>query len=80
MTAARSTPMKANDMDLILKVDGMTCQHCVANVRKALEDVDQVQQAVVDLASGLVTVTGDKLDKGALAEAVAKAGYKVVGS
>lgn len=71
---------KANDMDLTLKVEGMTCQHCVANVRKALEEVEQVQEAVPDLASGLVTVTGDELDRDALAVVVTKAGYKVVGA
>lgn len=65
-------------MDLTLKVEGMTCQHCVANVRKALEEVEQVQEAVPDLASGLVTVTGDELDRDALAVVVTKAGYKVL--
>ena len=67
-------------MDLILKVEGMTCQHCVASVRKAVEGVEQVQEAIVDLASGLVTVRGDDLDRGALAAAIAKAGYRVTGS
>ncbi len=71
---------EASDMDLTLKVEGMTCQHCVANVRNALEAVDQVQEAVPDLASGLVTIKGDGLDTEALAAAVTKAGYKVVGS
>lgn len=69
---------EANDMDMILKVEGMTCQHCVANVRKALEGVEQVQQAVPDLASGMVTITGEELDRDALAMAITRAGYKVV--
>ena len=56
----------------------MTCQHCVASVRKALENVDRVEEAVPDLASGLVTVKGDELDRDALAAAITKAGYKVV--
>ncbi len=67
-------------MDMILKVEGMTCQHCVASVRKAVDGVEQVQEAIVDLASGLVTVRGDDLDRGALAAAIAKAVYRVAGS
>ena len=71
---------EANDMDLIMKVEGMTCPHCVASVRKALEDVDQVQEAVPDLATGMVKIKGEELDKEALTAAVTKAGYEVVDS
>ncbi len=77
-TTARKA--KVDDMDLTLKVEGMTCQHCVASVRKALENVDRVEEAVPDLASGLVTIKGDELNRDALAAAITKAGYKVVPS
>ncbi len=72
------TSNETDDMDLTLKVEGMTCQHCVANVRNALENVEQVEQAVPDLATGLVRIKGELLDREALADVVTKAGYKVV--
>lgn len=65
-------------MDLTLKVEGMTCQHCVANVKHALESVAEVERATADLSSGLVQVKGDRLHRDVLAAAVTRAGYQVV--
>ena len=76
----RSTGLQneANTMDLTLKVEGMTCQHCVANVKNALESVAEVERATADLSTGLVQVKGDRLHRDALAAAVTRAGYQVV--
>ena len=35
-----------------LKIEGMHCQHCVANVTKALEAVPGVRNVVVSLEDG----------------------------
>ena len=40
-------------MEKTFKVDGMTCMKCVAHVKKAMERVDGVEEAVVDLDSGI---------------------------
>jgi uncharacterized membrane protein YraQ (UPF0718 family)/copper chaperone CopZ len=64
-------------VDLTLEVEGMTCQHCVANVKKALEAIPGVSEANPDLGSGRVAIAGDALDVEALAGAVEQAGYKV---
>jgi copper chaperone len=59
-----------------LLVDGMTCDHCVASIRKAVGGVDGVTDVAVDLHSGQVTVTADTApDPGALRAAVEDAGY-----
>jgi uncharacterized membrane protein YraQ (UPF0718 family)/copper chaperone CopZ len=68
---------KEFDMGLTLKVEGMSCQHCVATVKKSLEDIDGVDSALPDLDSGDVIVTGDNLDEEKLAAAVRQAGYGV---
>ena len=74
-----STTLKGESgLELVLKVDGMTCMHCVANVKKALEALSNVEEAALDLQSGLVSVTGNDLDKPTLSCAIEKAGYKVV--
>lgn len=63
-----------------LKIQGMTCNHCVMRVAKALKAVTGVQDALVDMQKGEAVVTYDDtkvaLDK--LSFAVVEAGYKVV--
>jgi len=62
--------------DLMLKVEGMSCGHCVASVKKSLEGVAAVSEATPDLASGLVRVCGDHVDVADLIRAVEKAGFR----
>jgi copper ion binding protein len=63
-----------------LKIQGMTCNHCVMRVQKALKAAAGVHDAKVDLqkAEALVTFDETKADLDALAAAVVDAGYKVV--
>nr|WP_089725992.1 permease [Candidatus Thiosymbion oneisti] len=65
--------------DLMLKVEGMSCGHCVGSVKKSLEGVAAVSEATPDLASGLVRVRGDHLDVTALIRAVEAAGFRASG-
>jgi len=57
------------------KVEGMTCQHCVRNVREAIEDLDPAAEVSVDLASGLVDVKGST-PREAVRQAIVDAGYR----
>ena len=58
-----------------LKIEGMTCMHCVAAVRKALAAVDGVEEVIdVSLDAGSATVRG-AADTQALITAVTEAGY-----
>jgi len=63
-----------------LKIQGMTCNHCVMRVAKALKAVAGVQDAQVDLqkAEAVVTFDESKADAGKLSAAVVDAGYKIV--
>lgn len=63
------------EMEKILKIDGMSCNHCVATVKKALESVDGVKNAEVSLDEKQAVVVG-KADSKELVEAVEDAGYK----
>ena len=74
----KSHEIMEDDMSTNLKVQGMTCAHCVADVKKSLEAVEGVEAADLDLASGNVRVEGDDLDNEALIKAVEAAGYKIV--
>lgn len=64
--------------DLVLKVEGMSCQHCVANVRHAIEAVGNVEEVSADLASGRVRIKGKHLESAPFVSAVVRAGYTVV--
>ena len=62
-----------------LPIAGMTCDHCVAAVRRALEAVPGVRSATVDLNAGRaeVTLEPDQADVARLRRAVEAAGYSV---
>ncbi len=65
-------------MSMTLSVDGMSCQHCVANVKKAVVSVSGVSAVEVDLEAGKVSVEGDA-DAEAVKAAITQAGYTVRG-
>ena len=68
---------KDTTMEKTLDVEGMMCAHCVAHVKKALEGIDGVEEAVVDLDAGKATakLAADVADQ-ALIDAVVDAGYE----
>lgn len=53
-----------------LDVTGMHCQKCVARVKAALEGVEGVTEAKVDLDTNSAEVSGHGLDAAALVAAV----------
>lgn len=63
---------------IALKVEGMTCGHCVKAVTKAVKARDPGAEVQVDLPAHLVTAQ-TMLSRDELAAAVTGEGYKVVG-
>ncbi len=62
-----------------LKVQGMTCQHCVNTVRRALSSIEGVVSVNVDLPTGRVEVELEKdVPQEKLTAAIEEWGYKVV--
>ena len=59
-----------------LKVDGMTCDHCVRAVTEAISSVDGVSEASVDLDAGAATLTGEGVDLEAVVAAIVEEGYE----
>lgn len=59
-----------------LKVEGMTCGHCVGSVTRAVKQVDPHVRVQVDLAGRTVRVDGSRQPPERFAEAIADAGYK----
>ena len=67
-------------MEKTMKIEGMMCGHCEARVKKALEELPGVTQAVVDHTAGtaVVTLNADVSDE-TLKKAVEDQGYTVQG-
>ena len=59
-----------------LKVDGMTCDHCVRAVTDAITGVAGVSGASVYLDGGAATVTGETIDLEAVVAAIVEEGYE----
>lgn len=61
-----------------IKVNGMTCNHCKANVESNLEKLKFVDKAVVNLASKSVEIQGAKLDMNEAKALINSLGYEPV--
>ncbi len=62
-----------------IKIRGMSCQHCVMAVTKALTGIAGIKDVRVDLEKGQATFTEEKpVDRALIRERIAKAGFDVV--
>ncbi|MCY1460499.1 copper ion binding protein [compost metagenome] len=71
-----------NQSHITLKIDGMTCGHCVASVTEELRDVEGVTDVEVFLSAGGTSTanvtTSTPVENSLLTQAVREAGYTVV--
>jgi copper chaperone len=61
-----------------LKINGMTCNHCVMTVRKELAKLSGVEVRDVRIGSALVAYDEAKVSGAQLRTAIEEAGYTVV--
>ena len=71
---AGTSPLETHDIG----ISGMTCDHCVRRVEKALRSVKGVTDVRVDLKAALATVTFDstKTHIPEMHDALLKSGYR----
>jgi len=64
---------------VILKVDGMSCEHCVRAVTNAVAGIAGTENVLVDLKAGTASFDFDsgKTSLDAIADAIAGEGYTV---
>jgi len=61
-----------------IKIKGMSCQHCVQAVEKALGTIDGVSQIKVDLAKGEASFAESKpVEEQVIRDCIKKAGYEL---
>jgi copper chaperone len=63
-----------------LKIEGMSCEHCLARTEKALAVVTGVSEVEVRLEPGAATVTGENVSLQDLFDAVDQAGFTATAS
>ena len=67
-------------MEKTMKIEGMMCGHCEARVKKALEALEQIDEAVVSHESGTAVLKlNAEIDDAVLTKAVEDQDYKVTG-
>ena len=65
--------------EINIKIDGMSCQHCVMSVEKAVDAVEGINSSEVSVGSAKISYDDIKTDRDAFVKAVQDAGYKVTG-
>ncbi len=61
-----------------VKIKGMSCQHCVKAVKKALEEIEGVSGVTVDLEKGEAAFNEKTpVDRQTLSDKIKKAGYEL---
>jgi copper chaperone len=63
--------------EAIIKIDGMSCQHCVMQVKKALGTLSGINDADVDIGTATVHYDEAQVKKEDIEAAVEAAGYTV---
>jgi copper chaperone len=67
----------SDKFDFTLDIDGMSCNHCVMAVTKAIKGVAGVDNVEVKLQENRAYVKGPGADRKAIAEAIREAGFDV---
>ena len=76
-SCSSSAADQSSDREFLIKVEGMKCNHCKANVEKAVAAVAGVEEAEADLQSGNVLIKGH-FDMESVVLSVEDLGFKVV--
>ncbi len=67
-------------MEKTLKIEGMMCMHCSGRVKKVLENLAEVDSAIVSHETGTAIITLNKeIDDSILVDLIEVEGYKVIG-
>lgn len=81
-TAPRENNM-STETNTIVSLEGLTCGHCVASVTEEIEALEAVTSVSIELVAGgistaTISSTGP-LSTSEISEAVAEAGYTLIG-
>lgn len=70
-----TVPTGNQDKSLVLDITGMSCEHCIARVKKAIDTTTGVRGSDVAIGSARVAFDSATVSADDIAEAVTRAGY-----
>ena len=62
-----------------IQIDGMSCQHCVMRVKRALDGTDGIISSEVGIGEAVVSFDEAKLSRKDIENVIIRAGYKIRG-
>ena len=65
-------------MNKVIKIEGMSCEKCVAHVKDALEEVSGIEKVTVDLKEGKAIIEGNDVSDEVIKEVIEDEGYDVI--
>jgi copper chaperone CopZ len=68
-----------NQEAVTLRIEGMSCDHCIKTVRSALEKTPDVEVIEVEIGSARILVGGNREVVDAARQSVDDTGFEVVG-
>ena len=80
LTTQTENVERKEEKEMKIKVNGMSCGHCEAHVKKALEAIEGIDEATASHEENLVTIKNSKdIDEALIKAAVEDAGYEYAG-
>ena len=70
-----TVPTENHDKSLVLDITGMSCDHCVARVKKAVDSMAGVHKSDVRIGSATVSFDPSAVSADDIAASVTRAGY-----
>ncbi|TNF56024.1 copper chaperone [bacterium] len=65
--------------EITLKIGGMSCQHCVMNIKKAIDGIAGVKSSEVSIGNAKVVYDEPQTNKDEIEKTIQNAGYKITG-
>ncbi len=63
--------------EINLNIEGMSCQHCIMSVKKAIGALKGVEQTEVSIGNAVVKYDDSRIKGEEIEAAIEKAGYKI---
>ena len=78
-TKEKNTELTHSSMNIkTIKVEGMTCNHCKANVESNLNALPFVEKSNANIVNKTITLEGDNIDLSKAKETIESLGYKAI--
>ncbi len=63
----------------IIRVEGMTCNHCKSSIETSLKKFDFIDKVLVDISAKTITLEGNNIDLKQVNRDIEKLGYNLIG-